>query len=92
MSRKNEGADKQQGTAHLAIHMRRIRVVSPVGRFAGSFRPGTFRPCFRGGSIRPYNVSRFARRSFRPWDVSPVVFIEGQTDSKQLMNERTRES
>ena len=31
-----------------------IRVVSPVGRFAGSFRPGSFRPCFRGGSIRPY--------------------------------------
>ena len=34
--------------------MRRIRVVSPVGRFAGSFRPRSFRPCFRGGSIRPY--------------------------------------
>ena len=32
----------------------RIRVVSPVGRFAGSFRPGSFRPCFSGGSIRPY--------------------------------------
>ena len=29
-------------------------VVSPVGRFAGSIRPGSFRPCFRGGSIRPY--------------------------------------
>ena len=33
-----------------------IRVVSPVGRFAGSFCPGSFRPCFRGGSIRPYKV------------------------------------
>ena len=43
-----------------------IRVVSPVGRFAGSFRPGSFRPCFRGGSFRPYWVSRFARGSFRP--------------------------
>ena len=32
----------------------RIRVVSPVGRFAGSFRPGSFRPCFWGGSFRPY--------------------------------------
>ena len=31
-----------------------IRVVSPVGRFAGSFRPGSFRPCFMGGSFRPY--------------------------------------
>ena len=50
-----------------------IRVVSPVGRFAGSFRPGSFRPCFRGGSIRPYYVSRSARRSFRPWVVSPIV-------------------
>ena len=30
-----------------------IRVVSPVGCFAGSFRPGSFRPCFLGGSFRP---------------------------------------
>ena len=59
----------------------RIRVVSPVGRFAGSFRPESFRPRFRGGSIRPYYVSRFARRSFRPWVVSPIVFIEGHTYS-----------
>ena len=59
-----------------------IRVVSPVGRFArGLFRPGSFRPCFRDGSIRPYYVSRFARRSFRPLVVSPIVFIEGHTDS-----------
>ena len=28
-------------------------VVSPVGRFAGSFCPGSFRPCFMGGSFRP---------------------------------------
>ena len=44
----------------------RIRVVSPVGRFAGSFRPGSFRPCFWGGSFRLIRrvvspVSRFAR-------------------------------
>ena len=33
----------------------RIRVVSPVGRFArGSFRPESFRPGFMGGSFRPY--------------------------------------
>ena len=38
----------------LAVYFFRIRVISPVGRFAGSFRPGSFRPCFRGGSIRPY--------------------------------------
>ena len=25
----------------------------PVSRFAGSFRPGSFRPWFRGGSFRP---------------------------------------
>ena len=31
-----------------------IRIVSPVGRFARSIRPGSFCPCFRGGSIRPY--------------------------------------
>ena len=31
-----------------------IRVVSPVGRFAGSFRPESFRPGFMGGSFRPY--------------------------------------
>ena len=60
---------------------KRIRVVSPVGRFTGSFRPGSFRPCFKGGSIRPYYVSRFGRRLFRPWVVSPIVFIEGHTDS-----------
>ena len=61
-------------------HAPRIRVVSPVGRFAGSFRPGSFRPCFRGGSIRPYKVSRFARRSFRPGVVSPIAYIEGHTE------------
>ena len=55
-------------------------MVSPVGRFAGSFRPGPFRPCFMGGSIRPYLVSRFARRSFRPWVVSPIAYIERHTE------------
>ena len=30
-------------------------LVSPVGRFAGSFRPESFRPGFRGGSIRPFD-------------------------------------
>ena len=32
----------------------RIRVVSPVCRFAGSFRPESFRPGFMGGSFCPY--------------------------------------
>ena len=45
---------------------RRIRVVSPVGRFAGSFRPESFRPGFMDGSFRPYYVGRFARELFRP--------------------------
>ena len=52
-----------------------IRVVSPVGRFAGSFRPESFRPRFEGGSFRPYKVSRFARGSVRPWVVSPNTCI-----------------
>ena len=26
----------------------------PLGRFAGSFRPESFRPGFMGGSFRPY--------------------------------------
>ena len=54
------------------------------GHFArGSFRPGSFRPLvrFTDGSNRPYYVSRFARRSFHPWVVSPIVFIEGHTNS-----------
>ena len=30
-------------------------LVANPGRFArGSFRPGSLRPCLRGGSIRPY--------------------------------------
>ena len=32
----------------------RIRVVSPVDCFAGSFRPESFRPGFMGGSFRTY--------------------------------------
>ena len=41
------GPDRIRTLVSMATE--RIRVVSPVGRFAGSFRP-----CFRGGSIRPY--------------------------------------
>ena len=33
----------------------RLCSLTNPGRFArGSFRPGSFQPCFRGGSIRPY--------------------------------------
>ena len=38
---------------NVGVNTRRMRVVSPMGRFIGSFRPGSFRPCFKDGSIRP---------------------------------------
>ena len=43
---------EQTCTCITVIHG--IRVVSPVGRFAGSFRPESFRPGFIGGLFRPY--------------------------------------
>ena len=56
-----------------------IRVVSPVGRFAGSFCPESF--WIRGESIRAYEVRRFARESFRPWVVLPqIYFSKGGTN------------
>ena len=47
-------ASRPSGRGPLMWMLPRIRVVLPMGRFAGSFRPGSFRPCFGGGSFRPY--------------------------------------
>ena len=48
-----------------------IRVVSPWVVSPGRFALSRFALVLGGGSIRPYKVSRFARRSIRPWVVSP---------------------
>ena len=45
----------------------RLVIKKNPGRFdRGSFRPGSFRPYFRGESIRPILVGRFGRGSFGP--------------------------
>ena len=49
--KKKKQLKKSISHGHVFV---RIRVVSPVGRFARSFRPESFRPGFMGGSFRPY--------------------------------------
>ena len=54
-----------------------IYLTETVGTFeteSESFRPWSFHPCFRGGSVGPYWLSGFACRSFSRWIVSHIFY------------------